>query len=309
MKRFILNVLILSIPLVLYLIAIAVIDPYNYLNVSKVVDKETRYNISRNVEPHLYKLIEFENYPLRNITLGDSRTNSLFESMDYETWSNLAFRGGTLKEMVQAFWWTVEEHELDTVLIGLNLNLYNKYNKKFWVEETIETKKNFFSYAFNKYTFKSAFLITKSFLSKKDITLLETTLSKEQFWETQISDIPHKFFEKIAYPDNYFKDLCSISDYCEKNNIKLIFWIPPTHMDFQNSLKEYHLEDDDLRFRKDLSSLGEVYDYNYPNELTTDKESFKDPLHFTHEIAILIRDEIFGSKPYLARKIVEEAPP
>lgn len=309
MKRFLLNVLILSIPLVLYLIAIAVIDPYNYLNVSKVVDRETRYNISKNVEPHLYKLIEFENSPRRNIMLGDSRSNSLFHSMDYETWGNLAFRGGTLKEMVQAFWWTVEEHHIDTVLIGLNLNLYNKYNKKFWVEETIETKKNFFSYAFNKFTFKSAFLITKSLLSKKEITIHKTTLSKEQFWETHISNTSHKFFEKFAYPDNYYKDLCNISDYCRKNKIKLIFWIPPTHMDFQNSLEGYKLEDDDLQFRKDLFSLGEVYDYNYPNELTADKKSFRDPLHFTHEIAFLIRDEIFRSKTYLARKFVEEAPP
>ncbi len=65
---------------------------------------------------------------------------------------------------------------------------------------------------------------------------IRTALLVEQ---VQYKFIPHKFFEKTAYPDNYYKNLCNISDYCGKNNIKLIFWIPPTHMDFQNSLKEY----------------------------------------------------------------------
>jgi len=304
MRRFIHNVIILAIPLIIYLIIIAMIDPFNYLNISDLVDNSVKHRISHEVEPHLFKLIDFENNPRRNITLGDSRTDRLYYSMNYEKWANLAYGGGSIKEMVETFWWVVKEHELDTVLIGLNLNLYNKYNKRFWVEETIETKKNFFSYAFNKCTFRSTFLICKSLVSKKEIVVNEPPLNKEEFWEFQLTQTPKKFFEKYSFPDNYHQDLIDISTYCQQNKIKLIFWIPPSFIDFQNTISAYNLEDFNEQFKSDLMAIGELYDYEYENKLTIDKDNFSDPLHFNYEIGRYIRDEITGKNPYLGRRQV-----
>ena len=309
MKRFLLNVALLSIPLVLYLIVVAIMDPFNYLNWSKAITDETKKQISFDVEPHLFKMLEFENNPRRNLMLGDSRTNSLYVSMDQEEWSNLGFRGGTLKEMVQAFWWAVEEHEFDTIVMGVSFNLYNKYNKRFWVEETVETKKNFFSYSFNKYTFRSVALITKSLLNKEEVELLKTGMSREEFWQWQITEIPDRFFGQYAYPDNYYEDLRSIADYCRSNKIKLILWIPPTHSDFQQRLEEFDLQEEQERFKLDLTHLGDLYDYNYPNELTKNKENFADPLHFNRDIANRIREEILGNQEFIARKIKTDPTP
>ena len=161
MKRFFKNLILFTIPLVVYVGIIILVDPYNFLNISKAVDDSTKWEISRGVSPHMYRLLSYENNPQRNITLGDSRTLRLEHVLDGARWSSLGFEGASIKEMIQTFWWATEHNQVDTVMIGINLSLYNKYNKRFWVEETIEAQKNFLSYAFNKSVFRATYLIAK----------------------------------------------------------------------------------------------------------------------------------------------------
>ncbi|MCK5344270.1 MAG: hypothetical protein KAR20_12740, partial [Candidatus Heimdallarchaeota archaeon] len=219
MKRFLINILILAIPLIVYLMVTVLVDPFNYLNVSKLVDDSVKFEISQEVSPHMYKLLDFENNPRGKIVLGDSRSNGLYHCMDSTQWANLAYGGGSLKEMVQSFWWAAEIQKLDTVLVGMDLNLYNKYNKRFYVEETIEAQNNFFSYAFNKNIFRSTYMILKSLVSKQKISINETSMTKEEFWQFQLNETPEKFYKKITYPDNYYSNLLDISEYCSENNV------------------------------------------------------------------------------------------
>ncbi len=301
MKSFIKNITAITIPFIVYLIIIVIMDPFNYLKVSGVVDDSKKWDISMEVQPHLYRMIAYEQNPRVNIALGDSRTNSLFCCMDTERWSNLSFAGASIKEMVDAFWWAMENHKADTVLIGLSLNNYNKFSKRFWVEETISTKSNFFSYAFNRFTFICSWLILKSYLTKNELRINDISMTRDEFWQYQISETPIKLFGNYAYPDNYFAEFEEISHYCAASGIKLIFWIPPEHQDYQGSLEELDLLEANQRFKQDLYSLGEVYDYNYLNELTQNREIFLDPLHLKEEIIPFIRDEITGIKSFLAR--------
>jgi hypothetical protein len=301
MKQFLKNILILSAPFVVYLVLVAVVDPFNYLNISRTVDTTLKEGISQEVEPHLYRIIRFENDPKRNISLGDSRANNLARVLDSGSWANLSFGGASLKETIQTFWWLVEEYEVDTVLIAVSFSNYNKYNKRFWVEETLNIKKNAFSYAFSKYTFRSTVLLIKNSLFHQNVNLNTSRLSKTEFWENHINTVPKKYFEKYAYPDNYYTHLVSISKYCSENNIHLIFWIPPTHVDYQGKIREFNLIEEERTFKKDMSSFGEVYDYNYVNEITNDRDCFRDPVHFTNAVAISIRDEILHKKPFLAK--------
>lgn len=301
MKKFLKNIVIISIPLVIYLISIALIDPFNFLNKSNLVDTSVKRSISEEVSPHMYKLLDFEHNPQRNILLGDSRSNSLYYSLDPSQWANMTYGGGSLKEMIQTFWWVVEKQELDTVLIGINLNLYNKNNKRFYVEQAIESLKNYFSYSFNRNVFKSSFLILKSNLSKKVIQLNKTTLSKEEFWEEHLNSFPEKFYSNMVYPEDYHSFLIEIADYCDQNDIKLIFWIPPTHTDLQTAIKKYYVDEMDAQFKSDLRSIGELYDYNYPCKVNEEKENFNDPVHFTYEIAVQIRDELLRGQIYYAK--------
>ena len=309
MQKFLKNIGIVSIPIIIYLICIALIDPFNYLNKSHLVDSSLKKAISEEVSPHMFRLLDYEHHPRKNIILGDSRSNSLYYSLDPSRWANMTYGGGSLKEMIQTFWWVVEKQELDTVLIGINLNLYNKNNRRFYVEQTIESLKYYVSYAFNKNVFRSSFLILKSELSKKEVQLNKTGLSKEEFWEQHLNTFPQKFYSNMVYPEEYHALLAEISDYCAQKNIKLIFWIPPTHIDLQNAVKKYDVDEMDLRFKNDLRSLGELYDYNYPCKITEEKENFRDPVHFTYEIAVQIRDELLRGQIFCAKHSEKENAP
>jgi len=301
MKHFLSNILILAAPFVIYLIIVVLVDPFNYLNFSKVIDDAHKEEISQQVEQHLYRMIHFENDRKRNISLGDSRAHNLARELNSENWANLSFGGASLKESIQAFWWVVEDSQVDTVLFAVSFNNYNKYNKRFWVDETLKFKKNFFSYSFNKYTFRCTILLIKSSVIKKEVSLNKTHLSKEDFWKDHINNVPQKFFVKYSYPENYYNDLLKISHYCSENQIELIFWIPPSHAEYHAKVGEYNLLEEEEIFKNDIISLGEVYDYNFPNEITENKECFRDPVHVTNAIAASIRDEILYNKPFVAK--------
>ncbi|MEN8202654.1 MAG: hypothetical protein ABFS28_08670 [Bacteroidota bacterium] len=301
MNRFIKNTLLLAFPFGLYLIIIVLMDPFNYLNMSMLVDESHKENVAQNVEQHLYRMIQFENTPRQNVSLGDSRANNLYIALDHDRWANLSYGGASLKETIETFWWSAEKFKLDTVLIAVNFNNYNKYNKRFWVEETLKIKKNLFSYAFSKHTFMATVLILKGMLTKREVSINKVTLDREEFWKAQITSVPRKFFTKYAYPENYYKDLKRISEHCVENSIKLILWIPPTVVDFQSELEKYALGDEEEIFRADMRSIGEVYDFNYLNEITENRDCFRDPLHVKNATAALISNEILGNKPVVAR--------
>lgn len=304
MKKFIINCALLGIPFVIYGILVAIIDPYNYRNMNKGADRQMKEDIAYVIEPHLLRMTKFHNNPTDKVVLGDSRSNGLYvriESCDsvYKGWSNLAYGGSSLQEVIETFWWATKEIKLDTVLMGINLNLYNKYNKKFWVQETIERRENFFSYAFNRYTLQATMLTLEGYLSDENVVAYEPPSSKEEFWRYTLSSMGSKFYEHFAYPDEYFAQLKEISEYCKRHDIVLIFWVPPTHIEFQKKKEDFGLAEMDARFKADLATMGEVYDFDYPSELTQKYEDFRDPMHFDVRVGEIVRDELLtGLAPH-----------
>ncbi len=301
MEKFIRDLFLFSIPLIVYLLVILCIDPYNYLGNHSLIKSQKKSNIANTVEPHLFKLINFENHPKRNVVLGDSRSNGLYGQIQSDKWANMSYGGASLEEIIDTFWWITERWSADTILVGINLNLYNKYNRRFWIQETIARKSNFFSYAFSKYTFKSAWLYLKSAIKKEDYSIRPTHSSKEEFWSYQVENVAEKFYKQFDYPDNYFSELQKMAQHCENNNTKLIFWIPPSHIDFQNRKKDFGLMKYDSLFKNDLNTLGCLYHFDYPSELTLKDENFNDPLHFKPEIASVIYQEIFQNRPFFSK--------
>ncbi len=296
MKRFLFKISLFSIPFVLYLLLVAVADPFNYLNGTGIIDPALRAEIANETEPHLYKMIAFEHAPKKNIALGDSRTNGLFQFFPTENWANMAYDGASIREIVETFWWLEPQIKMDTVLIGINLRQYNAYHKRAWVSETIERKSNFFSYAFSSYTFNATMGSLRNYFGGQLIPTQQER-PKDEFWQYQLNSMAPKFFERFAYPQEYHDSLMHISEHCQKNDITLIFWIPPTHDDFHKVVESYGLSKDRKRFLNDLCSMGQVYDFDQPGPLTSDKENFRDPVHFTKEKGAQIYQEIMYNAP------------
>ncbi|MBN1182928.1 MAG: hypothetical protein JXB49_11615 [Bacteroidales bacterium] len=294
MWKFIKKSLFFITPFCTYLVLILLIDPYSYYGYS-VISIDKKSDIACSVEPHLYQILHFQNAPTHNILLGDSRTNALAKQFNPSEWSNLSYGGGSIKEIIQTFWFASKTVELDTVIIGINFNLYNAFNKSFWVEETLERTANFFSYSTNKYVFESSLLIIKNLFVKDKIERNKPNMSKKDFWDFQLNRAK-MFYEKYAYPDYYSRELAHISEYCKTNGIKLIFYIPPTHIELQKRVKDFHLEKYEFKFKEDLAGTGTVYDFDYPNDITKNKDNFEDPFHFNDSIAKIVKKEITTGK-------------
>jgi len=298
MKQFIGKLMGFSIPFILWLVIVAFVDPYNYINrkTSKVIDP-LKKDISFELNFALYELLEYKYEPNQSIILGDSRARLLRSKMlnkySERSFSNLAYSGGSINEIVKTFWLVANEQKLNDVYIGLNFDLYNKYNQMDRVTEAESIMKNFFSYAFSTYSFKATFLILKSVITGHKVTLGRPKTSKEIFWKHQLNVSAKKYYSKYKYPSEYYNELRKISKYCNTNNINLVFFIPPTHTDLQYKVKEYHLQDQETKFKNDLMTLGDLYDFNYPSNLTVNKNNFIDPYHSNEIVCEMVIRELF----------------
>lgn len=299
MKKLLKKILIFSIPFALYFIMVLIVDPYNYYQKNKIINTDLKEDIASKVEPHLYKMIKFENDPKRNILLGDSRSNRLYERIREKSdkYASLAYGAGSLNEILTTFEWIKESRiSLDTIVLGLNFNLYNKYNKRTWVEETIERKKNVFSYGFSSYAAKSSFLILKSLLVGVKDDIGRPRVSKEEFWKQSVNNYGSKFYKRYGYPKNYIERLKQMSEYCKSNNIELIIWVPPCSDELNDIVNQYKLSSQRERFYNDLKELGTFYNFNINTSLTNNRDNFTDPAHFNNETGNYICEIIFGTK-------------
>ncbi len=306
MKLFIKRLLLFSAPFILYLIIAVLIDPYNiiYKNNNPTLI-ELKSKISYKLNYPLFKLQEYSENPTDIVLLGDSRTNKLnkltFEKITGMKVTNLSYGGGTLPEIIDTFWYITKTHPIKEVYIGINFNLYNDYNNNNRVPKAIELKESPFSYLFSSYCSKSLFLILKSIITNKEINIEKPHLSKNEFWRYQLEISAPAFYSNYKYPYLYHKSLIDISRYCKEKKIKLVFFIPPTHINLQQRVTDFNLDEEKKLFKVDLTNLGITYDFEYPNEITRNKSNFSDPFHFNDSISDIIIKEILENNIKYAR--------
>ncbi|WP_299430979.1 hypothetical protein [uncultured Maribacter sp.] len=301
MKKFVKKIIVFFIPLFLYLIIVVIIDPYNFFSNSNFIPLETKKEISFKLNYPLFKLLAFKKKPTKNIILGDSRTNNLDINFINECagkeFTNLAFGGGTLQEIINTFWEATKETKLEKVVIGLNFNLYNKVNAMDRVSEAVYLKNNFLSYGTSKFVFKSTGLIIKNLILNSSFDLGIPEMSREEFWQYQLNSAANNTYRIYNYPQGYFLELKKIAEYCKNNKIELKFFIPPTHTSLQEKIHEFKLLKEEEKFKEDIKRLASVYDFDFSNQITRNKEKFKDPYHCKESVAELVAKVIFCENP------------
>jgi hypothetical protein len=299
-KLFIKKIIIFSIIFLLYLIIACWIDPYNIIHVEhnpKLI--ELKSQISYKFNYPLYKLQQYTEQPTDVVLLGDSRTDKLnsskFAKVTQLKTTNLAYGGGTLPEIIDTFWYVTKIHKVKQVYIGINFNLYNEYNNMNRVKGAVQLIESPLSYLFSNYCVKSLYFIIKSSITKKNITIGVPTISKEEFWKYQLEVQANNFYHNYKYPASYQNSLIEIISYCKDNNIQLIFFIPPTHIDLQQKIKEFNLMNEEKLFKIFLSTSEFTYDFDYPNEITRCNTNFSDPFHYNDSISNIIINTIVGN--------------
>lgn len=305
MINYIKKLFLFSLPFLLIISVELIIDPYNYFSEGRN-EKLSRLKkeISQKDNPYLFKLVAYDRNPCSTIILGDSRIMelkpSLFESYSNEKVANIAIGGGTIQDAIEIFKYVTTRHPIKKVFWGVSIETYSGTLLRNRAKPSLEIKNSYARYLLNRYTFSSTYLICRSMISKEHIDLYRPPFAKEEFWKKQLI-FESRYLGSYSYPTNYYNELKKISEYCKEKNIKLAFIISPTHIELQEKINEFNLVKEYNRFKQDIESLGDVYDYNYPNIITKNKYNFGDPYHHSDSVARIIVKEI-STKEFLYGK-------
>lgn len=302
---FIKKALIFISPFIILIAIEMIIDPFNYFSAEK--DKslhELKNNLARKTNTYLYRLIEFERDPSKIIILGDSRAQRLmpefFEEVDGNRVVNLAAGAGSLQDVIKIFWDLTSRNRLDKVYIGIGIEGYSGTLLKDRVSAALEVKNSVPLYLMNKFTVENSMLILKARVFNQAVELQNPPFSREEFWQYELRQ-EERFLRDYSYPQNYYNELKKISDYCAKNKIQLIFVICPTHTELQAKVNDFKLNKEYEKFLADIKTFGDVYDFNWPNVITENKNSFLDPLHCIDSVSRIMAKEMILNKPEYSR--------
>lgn len=260
------------------------------------------------INNRIYKMQAFTKKPTENILLGDSRIRNLnqelIEKVSNEKYFNLGYGGATLYEVIDTFWFATQKTKLKNVYIGINFNLYSYNNKRNLIPEASKLiKMEYLSYLCFYVTKLSVQNIIYKF-TKINPTDDKPKMSKADFWEKQLDLDTRGFYNNYKYPNNLLNELIKIKDYCDKNDINLIFIIPPTHVDLQNEVSTYSLENEYVKYKNDLKSITKTIDFDYPNKWTKNYDLFLDPYHADKQIKnIFIRDIFSNDSMLMGREL------
>ena len=299
MKRFLTRSLILILPFILYLGLAYLNDPFNIRKGEVVSNFDiTKHQIAYQINYPLFKLNEFEQSKANILLLGDSRMDKLKSTL-FEEWTskkvyNLSYGGGTLPEIINSLKFVLDTpHNLEEIFIGINFNLYNGFNEMDRVSEAEHLLENQFSLYASKFVFTANIKSLQSLLtSEKGGSVENPNMDKEEFWRSQIDVAARNFYRKYRYPAVFLQELKALSQSCKEKDIALTFVILPTHLELQDCITKYGLENENQRFIADLLPLGTVINYDYENEWTKEKSNFLDPFHFKEEISSKIIQEL-----------------
>lgn len=201
------------------------------------------------------------------------------------------------------FWFAISEHKVKEVYFAINFNLYDKDNNFDRVTEALELLDSPIRLLTSRYSIKASVKVMLNFLFGIEFDS-SSRQSKEEFWEYQLNSAATSFYINYTYPDNYYQSLYEIADYCKNNNIKLVFVIPPTHIDLQKRISDFNLAQENEKFIVDLSSLSTVYNFDIETPLTNNRDNFRDPFHMNRKIAdIVVEELIFENNPNYFSKL------
>ena len=293
------SLLIFFIPLVAWIIGLVIVDPFGYFN-NKLVKSKTKDYIAYNENFILYDIIQYKKKPTPYILLGDSKMANLdtavINKFTNKQFFNFGYGYGSLEEMIKSFWYLENMHSLKEVYIGINFPTYSATSNRDRVTEAIDLSENKLSYILSSYVNTATALYYKSLVSStdssKEVGFIKPTVSKEAFWNQTLVN-GDKLYKSYIYPTEYKKELKRMSEYCTANKVRLVFIIPPTHTELQEKVQKFKLDEMNSLFKKEITQFGDVYDFDYPNNLTANKNNFNDPFHSNDSITNLLIEDVF----------------
>lgn len=254
----------------------------------------------------------FERAPAPNILLGDSRMQAVsagrLKELTGEEFYNFGYGGGSLKESIDTFWFAAGRVKLRSVYIGLHLSSYNDYNYTERTKLYESVAHNPALYFVNRTVLQAALYDSYSRFSGTDMKLGAPTVGREAFWRDYLDNVLGGYYTNYVYPMRYKQELERVARYCREHGVRLVFVIFPSHVEAQQRVRDFRLERESEAFRRDLSALATVYDFDYENEISTNRENYSDPVHTVGPVNELLMREVWLDQPRVARKFDPPTP-
>ncbi len=295
MRKFFVRGIIYAFPLIVICMSVWLIDPY-YLFWENREFCQLKYNIGYSYDQgRRYKLFTYKNAPTNKIVLGASEINNLNEHVipDKE-WHSLSFGGAPLQESINLYWEIVKNYPIKEVILAPEFIKYylaiskteEQYYSSFdWrtsqSEAALEIYDNKLDYFIDKYTLEATWSFVKACFNIENKRGIPN--NKEWFWKHQI-DYAKKTFacdvenDLVTSMKESFK---AIKEYSDKKGIVIKIVIPIQHIDL---IALEYAEPTRQTYYDYLSTLveifGTVYYFDYPSNISVNKEKFSDPFHY-----------------------------
>ena len=318
-KKLLLKISILLIPIILWVMILKMIDPFNYFSNFSLVEEKTKQQTARKLNSLLYNTIYFKNNPTPNIIIGDSRIKRLpiseIEKISGDKYFILHSNAAKLNEIIDLFWLSTKYSKLENVILGINFNLYNKYAYANRVDEVDKIIENPLLYIFNGSVLEVTSKAILHYLTSVSVPNIERNImlkralkgksfkDKKIWWEFNIKTVAKNQYSRYRYPENLIIRLTEVDRYCAENNIKLTLLNVPHHKDYRDRVIDFKLSKAEERYKNDIKNIGNVIDYDFPNSITNCKSCFTDPIHTNDSVSLLMVNEIFTDSFSIGKKL------
>ncbi len=283
------------------------IDPFNYFRISTVFPDRAKELNAEKLNTLLYRTVSFKDAPSANILVGDSRTELLplddIERMSGKSFKKLTTNAAKLNEIIELVYFANEYQKLETVVIGINFNMFNEYgyaDRLTGVKEIIASPMR---YIFSSAVAEASYYVFRGELTGKNIEDIPP-MTKEEFWKWNIDEKSTHWYGRYKFPTQLYKDVEGLDNFSFDNKINLIFIVVPHHVEFHDRLIQFGLANEEVKFKEWLRTLkARVIDYDYENTITTERKNFTDPVHYNAEVGKLIVKEIFENKMVIGKPL------
>ncbi len=295
MKWFIKHLLIVSSPILLYMVCIVAVDPFNLYDLCDYWDGVDKKYVGLKSNDILYNYRRLPTNSNEKVLLGDSRMHSLKEeqiaNLTGEQYMNYACKGSTIPEIYEIFNALMDRNETSTIVLGLNLELLNEDFNRNRTSQVSKILNNRFLPIFDRSTPAVVYNLLEATYAPKEYYVNKSATAKQKLW-AKVMNKQKTYFDSYNYSQSYVEIIRQIKATCNQKNIKLSIVVFPSYKKYQDKKIESIFM---KQFRLDLEQFETVYYFDQISE-TYPKEAYKDPIHFGTRIGDHIIKKVFRSK-------------
>ena len=308
-RRFFKTGLILGFPLLVWILAVVVVDPFDYFNWSHVFSEQVKKDNAAALNSLMFNMLKEVHDPCENLIIGDSRAEDLpLEHIEKITGLRYFILGANalkLNESIDLFYFANRIKPVKRAVFTLNFNEFNEYAFADRVPSVESMVQNPLIYVFDNSVAQAGYYVVKSTVNGRPSVNSVPPMSRDEWWNYIVTVRAREHYERFRYPNALYQRMQKMVEFAKAQGTEVTFIIVPNHADFQKRVREFGLEDEYLEFKRDMSQLGvRVVDFDYVNDITTNETDFRDPLHTNEKIGELISDEVFRG-PLLKGKLLD----